>query len=79
MRCRGPSLILFTVFFAAVGIPLLPAARADDAAPQFVVTPERAKSEVFDAGASVTIKVDDSKFAGWTKWSCTTGRRKWAN
>ena len=27
--------------------------------------PMSAQSEVFDAGSAITIKVDDSKFAGW--------------
>src|SRR5262249_48963248 len=29
--------------------------------------PMSARGEVFDAGSTVTIKVDDSRFAGWTK------------
>jgi hypothetical protein len=37
---------------------------------------ESAKSEVFDAGSSVTIKVDDSKFAGWSKLELYDGATK---
>jgi predicted esterase len=35
-----------------------------------------ARDEVFDAGADVTIKVDDSKFAGWTKLDLYDGAKK---
>jgi hypothetical protein len=35
-----------------------------------------AKSEVFDAGSAVTINVDDSKFAGWTKLELYDGATK---
>jgi hypothetical protein len=35
-----------------------------------------AKSEVFDAGSTVTIRVDDSKFAGWTKLELYDGATK---
>jgi hypothetical protein len=35
-----------------------------------------AKSEVFDAGSAVTIRVDDSKFAGWTKLGLYDGATK---
>jgi hypothetical protein len=35
-----------------------------------------AKSEVFDAGSAVTIKVDDSKFVGWTKLGLYDGATK---
>ncbi|HLJ94625.1 MAG TPA: hypothetical protein VKU02_15675 [Gemmataceae bacterium] len=35
-----------------------------------------AKSEVFDAGSAVTIKVDDSKFAGWKKRELYDGATK---
>jgi hypothetical protein len=35
-----------------------------------------AKSEVFDAGSAVTIKVDDSKFAGWKKLELYDGATK---
>jgi hypothetical protein len=35
-----------------------------------------ARSEVFDAGSAVTIKVDDSKFAGWTKLDLYDGATK---
>jgi hypothetical protein len=35
-----------------------------------------AKSEVFNAGSTVTIKVDDSKFAGWTKLELYDGAKK---
>lgn len=38
--------------------------------------PMSAQSEVFDAGASVTIKVDDSKFAGWKKLELYDGATK---
>ena len=37
---------------------------------------EAAKDEVFDAGSAVTIKVDDSKFAGWTKQDLYDGATK---
>jgi hypothetical protein len=37
---------------------------------------EAAKDEVFDAGSAVTIKVDDSKFAGWTKLELYDGATK---
>jgi hypothetical protein len=37
---------------------------------------ESAKGEVFDAGASVTIKVDDSKFTGWKKLELYDGATK---
>ncbi|VTR96675.1 Uncharacterized protein OS=Singulisphaera acidiphila (strain ATCC BAA-1392 / DSM 18658 / VKM B-2454 / MOB10) GN=Sinac_4031 PE=4 SV=1 [Gemmata massiliana] len=37
---------------------------------------EAAKSEVFDAGSAVTIKVDDSRFAGWTKLELYDGATK---
>ena len=35
-----------------------------------------AKDEVFDTGSGVTIKVDDSKFAGWTKLELYDGAKK---
>jgi hypothetical protein len=35
-----------------------------------------AKSEVFDAGSAVTIRVDDSRFAGWTKLELYDGATK---
>src|SRR6516225_6368332 len=35
-----------------------------------------AKSEVFDAGSAVTIRVDDSKFADWTKLELYDGATK---
>ena len=35
-----------------------------------------ARSEVFDAGSAVTIKVDDSRFAGWTKLELFDGATK---
>jgi hypothetical protein len=35
-----------------------------------------AKSEAFDAGAAVTIKVNDSKLAGWTKLDLYDGAKK---
>jgi hypothetical protein len=35
-----------------------------------------AKSEVFDAGSAVTIRVDDSKFAGWEKLELYDGATK---
>jgi len=35
-----------------------------------------AKSQVFDPGSSVTIKVDDSKFAGWSKLELYDGATK---
>jgi hypothetical protein len=35
-----------------------------------------AKDEVFDAGSGVTIRVDDSKFAGWTKLELYDGAKK---
>jgi hypothetical protein len=35
-----------------------------------------AKDEVFGAGSSVTIKVDDSKFIGWTKLDLYDGAKK---
>ncbi len=38
--------------------------------------PMTAKGEVFDAGTSVTINVDDSKFAGWTKLDLYDGAKK---
>lgn len=37
---------------------------------------EAAKSEVFDTGGFVTIKVDDSKFAGWKKLELYDGATK---
>jgi hypothetical protein len=37
---------------------------------------EAAKDEVFDAGSSVAIKVDDSQFAGWTKLELYDGATK---
>ncbi len=33
--------------------------------------PTSAKSKVFDSGSAVTIKVDDSKFAGWQRQHST--------
>jgi hypothetical protein len=46
--------------------------------PLKITSPSRdaAKSEVFDAGSAVTIKVDDSKFAGWTKLELYDGATK---
>lgn len=38
--------------------------------------PMSARSEVFDAGASVTITVDDSRFAGWKKLELYDGATK---
>lgn len=38
--------------------------------------PMSAKGEVFSAGSSVTIKVDDSKFAGWKKLELHDGAKK---
>lgn len=38
--------------------------------------PMSAKSEVFDAGSTVTVKVDDSKFAGWKKLELYDGATK---
>lgn len=38
--------------------------------------PMSAKGEVLDAGASVTIRVDDSKFLGWTKLEFYDGATK---
>ena len=35
-----------------------------------------AKGEVFDAGAAVTIRVDDSKFADWTRLELYDGATK---
>jgi hypothetical protein len=35
-----------------------------------------AKDEVLDTGSAVTIKVDDSKFAGWTKLELYDGAKK---
>ena len=37
---------------------------------------DAAKDEVLDAGAGVTIAVDDSKFAGWTKLELYDGATK---
>jgi len=37
---------------------------------------DAAKGEVLDAGSSVTIKVDDSKFAGWTRLELYDGATK---
>lgn len=37
---------------------------------------EAAKTEVFDAGYAVTIKVDDSGFAGWTRLELHDGAKK---
>jgi len=37
---------------------------------------EAAKTEVFDAGSAVTIKVDDSRFTGWTKLELFDGATK---
>ena len=34
------------------------------------------RDQVLDAGSSVTISVDDSKFAGWTKLELFDGARK---
>jgi hypothetical protein len=46
--------------------------------PLKITLPSRdaAKNEVFDAGASITIKVDDSKFAGWSKLELYDGAMK---
>lgn len=46
--------------------------------PLTITSPSRdaAKNEVFDAGSSVIIKVDDSKFAGWTKLKLYDGATK---
>jgi hypothetical protein len=35
-----------------------------------------ARDKVFDTGSSVTIMVDDSKFAGWTKLELYDGAKK---
>jgi hypothetical protein len=35
-----------------------------------------ARSEVFDAGSAVTIRVDDSRFAGWTRLQLYDGATK---
>jgi hypothetical protein len=35
-----------------------------------------AKSDVFETGSTVRIKVDDSKFAGWTKLELYDGAKK---
>jgi hypothetical protein len=37
---------------------------------------DAAKDDVLDAGSSVTITVDDSKFAGWTKLELYDGAKK---
>jgi hypothetical protein len=42
-------------------------------------SPMSARSEVFDAGSAVTIKVDDSKFAAWTKLELYDGATKVGN
>jgi hypothetical protein len=46
--------------------------------PLKITSPDRmsAKSEVFDAGSAVTIKVDDSRFAGWKKLELYDGATK---
>jgi predicted esterase len=38
--------------------------------------PKTAKTDVLDAGSAVTIKVDDSQFAGWTKLDLYDGAAK---
>ncbi len=38
-----------------------------------------AKDDVFDTGSGVTIKVDDSKFAGWKKLELYDGAKRWAS
>jgi len=46
--------------------------------PLKITSPSRdaAKSEVFESGSAVTIKVDDSRFTGWTKLELYDGATK---